>query len=137
LTAQEGQSILKSIPGYQPHSRFMQDKHKVTLYLPQELHRQLKIKAAVDFEPMSAIAERAIVFYLTHSEIVDEVESSHGQTHRIYDCPQCSSPLVVREGEMTLVAEQHSVLEEMVPVSDVSDAPTGSDQRDEGELVTC
>ena len=32
----------------------MQDKQKVTLYLPPELHRELKIKAAVEAEPMSA-----------------------------------------------------------------------------------
>ncbi len=56
----------------------MQDKHKVTLYLPPELHRQLKIRSAVDLEPMSAIAERALVFYLKHPEVVDEVEASQG-----------------------------------------------------------
>jgi hypothetical protein len=40
----------------------MQNKQKVTLYIPPELHRKLKIKAAVESEPMSSIAERAIVF---------------------------------------------------------------------------
>jgi hypothetical protein len=109
----------------------MQDKHKVTLYLPPELHRQLKIKAAVDFEAMSAIAERAIVFYLTHSDVVDEVEMSQGQTHRLYSCPQCSSPLVIKEGELSPVGEQQGLLLEEEVV-----AP-GSDQRDEGELVPC
>jgi hypothetical protein len=114
----------------------MQDKHKVTLYLPPELHRQLKVKAAVDFEPMSTIAERAIVFYLTHSDVVDEVEMSHGQANRIYDCPQCSSPLVVRDGEMAIVGDQGSVLlEENVPAAALPEAQVGSDQRDEGELV--
>jgi len=52
----------------------MQEKQKVTLYLSPELHRQLKIKAAVESEPMSSIAERAIIFYLGNSELVDEVE---------------------------------------------------------------
>jgi hypothetical protein len=116
----------------------MQDKHKVTLYLPPELHRQLKIKAAVDFEAMSAIAERAIVFYLTHSEVVDEVEMSHGQANKIYDCPHCSSPLIVRDGEMAMVGDRHSVLlEESIPTSALSEADVCSDQRDEGELVIC
>jgi hypothetical protein len=109
----------------------MQDKHKVTLYLPPELHRQLKIKAAVDFEAMSAIAERAIVFYLTHSDIVDEVEMSQGQTHRLYSCPQCSSPLVIKEGELSAVGNPQGVLLEGDSI-----APS-PDQRDEGELVPC
>jgi hypothetical protein len=112
----------------------MQDKHKVTLYLPPELHRQMKIKAAVDFEPMSTIAERAIVFYLTHSDVVDEVEMSHGQANRIYDCPQCSSPLVVRDGEMAVVGNRCSVLLEDSAAT-LLEAQAGSDQRDEGELV--
>ncbi|MCU0566927.1 MAG: hypothetical protein MUF49_10050 [Oculatellaceae cyanobacterium Prado106] len=114
----------------------MQDKHKVTLYLPPELHRQLKIKAAVDFEPMSAIAERAIVFYLTHSSIVDEVEQSHGSVHQIYSCPECASSLVVREGDLVHLQEQQNILiEESSPVGQGS--PTASDQPGEGELVPC
>ena len=36
------------------------DKQKVTLYLPPELHHQLKLRAAVDHESMSVIAERAL-----------------------------------------------------------------------------
>jgi len=50
----------------------MQAKQKVTLYLSPELHRRLKIRAAIDAEPMSELAERAIVFYLAHPELVDE-----------------------------------------------------------------
>lgn len=116
----------------------MQDKHKVTLYLPPELHRQLKIRSAVELEPMSAIAERAIVFYLTHSEVVDEVEMSHGRVHRIFNCPECASSLVIREGEMMVVAEQSNVLiEEESSVGRVQVGLSSSDQRDEGELVPC
>jgi hypothetical protein len=117
----------------------MQDKHKVTLYLPPELHRQLKIRSAVELEPMSAIAERAIVFYLTHSEIVDEVESSHGHTHQVFNCPDCDSSLVIRGGEAVPVREQPSVLmeEDSTVNSRVQSGRTVSDQRDEGELVPC
>ena len=43
-----------------------------------------KIRAAVDGEPMSAIAERAIGFYLNHSDVVDGV---HGTAHLVYECP--------------------------------------------------
>ena len=85
----------------------MQDKHKVTLYIPQDLHRQLKIKAAVDAEPMSAIAERALDFYLDHADVVDAIESSpHGDTHRVYACPECATSVVLRSGEMVSVQSQ-------------------------------
>jgi hypothetical protein len=115
----------------------MQDKHKVTLYLPPELHRQLKIRSAVDLEPMSAIAERALVFYLKHPEVVDEVEASQGQTHKVYSCPECASSLVMKQGEMISVGEQPTVLIEEGTSSSIaaSDTCSGSDQKDEGELV--
>ncbi|HIK56409.1 MAG TPA: hypothetical protein IGS37_14770 [Synechococcales cyanobacterium M55_K2018_004] len=114
----------------------MQDKHKVTLYLPPELHKQLKIKAAIESEPMSAIAERAIVFYLTHSEVVDEVEMSHGQTHRVYSCPGCDSPYVIRDGELVAIAAQPEILDdEELPLSKVIASNVGS--QGEGELVPC
>jgi len=60
------------------------------LYLSPELHRRLKIRAAIDAEPMSELAERAIVFYLAHPELVDEAEV-HGRNHQVYDCPKCDS----------------------------------------------
>jgi hypothetical protein len=84
----------------------MQDKQKVTLYLPPELHRQLKIRAAVDGEPMSSIAQRAIVFYLENPEVVDEMGSSYGQTHRVYSCPECASSVFMEEGELVSLKNQ-------------------------------
>jgi hypothetical protein len=115
----------------------MQDKHKVTLYLPPELHRQLKIRSAVDLEPMSAITERALIFYLEHPEVVDEVEASQGQAHKIYSCPECASSLVMRQGEMVSVGEQPTVLIEGGDSSSIaaSEKRSDSDQKDEGELV--
>lgn len=110
----------------------MQDKHKVTLYLPSELHRELKIKAAVEAEPMSAIAERAIVFYLTHSDVVDEVEMSHGQVHRVYNCPDCDGSYVMRDGELVNLSSQPGVLSE----EELSVNVSGSRQGEE-ELVPC
>ncbi|NCJ06896.1 hypothetical protein GS597_10325 [Synechococcales cyanobacterium C] len=89
----------------------MQDKHKVTLYLPPELHRQLKIKAAVDAEPMSALAERALSFYLDHSEVVESVEfTAQGSAHQVYACPECLTNVVVRSGEMVALKEQPALL---------------------------
>lgn len=86
----------------------MQDKQKVTLYLPQELYRRLKVKAALGLEPMSDIAERAIDFYLAHPELIEE-HVLHGQTHRVYDCPECTAALVMREGDL-LSLRQSGVL---------------------------
>lgn len=88
----------------------MQEKHKVTLYLQPDLHRQLKIRAAVDAEAMSAIAQRAIIFYLNHSDVVDEVEAAHGQTHQVYSCPECSTSLVLKEGEALALGQQPGFL---------------------------
>ena len=89
----------------------MQDKHKVTLYLPPDLHRQLKIRAAIDSEAMSAIAERALDFYLDHPEIVDEMEASlYGSTHRVYGCPACGTSIVLRSGEMEVLKDEPDLL---------------------------
>jgi len=93
----------------------MQDKQKVTLYLPPELHRQLKIRAAVDSEPMSVLAEQAIDFYLTHSAVVEQVESSrggYGTAHQIYHCPECHNSMAFRSGEVVSLKQQPSVMNE-------------------------
>lgn len=97
----------------------MQDKQKVTLYLPPKLHRQLKIRAAVDSDSMSAMVERAIVFYLHHPEVVDEVEASYGKTHQVYSCPQCSTSVVIKEGEMISLKGQPSLIDEDLSVDKV------------------
>jgi plasmid stability protein len=89
----------------------MQDKHKVTLYLPPDLHRQLKIRAAIDTQAMSTLAERALAFYLSHSDMVEEVEAvAHGRNHRVYACPECTTPVVLRQGNLMSIREQPSVL---------------------------
>jgi len=90
----------------------MQDKQKVTLYLPQRLHRQLKIRSAVESEPMSSMVERALAFYLEHSEVVEQYSESHGQTHRVYSCPACESPAVLRDGELVSLGSSASILED-------------------------
>ncbi|MGL5080137.1 MAG: hypothetical protein ACRC8A_01490 [Microcoleaceae cyanobacterium] len=90
----------------------MQSKQKVTLYLSPQLHRKLKIKAAVESEPMSVIAERAITFYLSNPEVVDELEAVSGQTHRVYSCPECTSSVVMKEGELASLSVQPNVLME-------------------------
>ncbi len=112
----------------------MQAKQKVTLYLSPELHRQLKIRAAIDSEPMSELAARAIVFYLTHPEMVDEVEAVQGRNHRVYGCPECTTPVVLRDGEIVSLSSQPGVIaEEKLPIEQVQEVkPEG-----EEELVPC
>jgi hypothetical protein len=89
----------------------MEDKQKVTLYLPPQLHRQLKIRSAVDADSMSNIVERAVEFYLNHSDVVDGVES-HGSTHQVYNCPECEHPVVIRDGAMVALGQQSGLLTE-------------------------
>lgn len=115
---------------------------KVTLYLPTDLHRQLKIRSAVEGEAMSSIAKRALDFYLAHGdELADALESSLGQTHRIHNCPSCESSLVFREGELVEVAQVVGPASAGVVVPDVVVASSSSREesgsREEGELVVC
>ncbi|MBF2088684.1 MAG: hypothetical protein IGR80_03625 [Synechococcales cyanobacterium K44_A2020_017] len=116
----------------------MQDKHKVTLYLPPELHRQLKITAAVSSEPMSAIAERALEFYLAHPDVVEAVEALHGQVHQIYACPDCSTSLVLRDGELAPLGQQPSILDDELSVGSIDPSRSSNrSQPGEEELVPC
>jgi hypothetical protein len=115
----------------------MQDKDKVTLYLPPDLHRQLKIRSAVDGEPMSALAERAIVFYLTHSEVVDGIELSHGRVHQVYNCPECTTSFVLRDGEPMSLAAQVATLSEDVAIDRVGSGHSRAERNGEEELVPC
>jgi hypothetical protein len=79
----------------------MQDKQKVTFYLPERLHQQLKIRSAIDGDSMSDLAEKAISFYLAHADIVES--SGIGHTHQTYNCPSCSQTVVIRDGELLAI----------------------------------
>jgi hypothetical protein len=103
----------------------MEDKQKVTLYLPPKLHRQLKIKAAVDLESMSTIAEKALEIYLQHPELVDLVTSRQCGNHQVYNCPECLHPAVIRNGEMVSIGQQPGVLTDELVTGDTS-VPRGS-----------
>ncbi|XHX78094.1 MAG: hypothetical protein RBJ76_27310 [Stenomitos frigidus ULC029] len=119
----------------------MQDKQKVTLYLPPELHRQIKIRAALDSETMTDIAQRAIAFYLSHSELVDGYEgAAHGKAFQVYTCTECSSPSVLRNGELVALRNQSSglLVEEKLPsVTGKCTASVSAEAQDEGSLVPC
>lgn len=114
-----------------------EDKQKVTLYLPPELHRQLKIRAAVDAATMTDIAQRALVFYLNHQEVVDQYESPYGHTHQVYSCPDCNSSVVLREGEMVSLSVQPSLVVEDSLSLEKARLGASIDSQGEGELVPC
>jgi hypothetical protein len=114
----------------------MQVKQKVTLYLSPELHRKLKIRSAIDSEPMSELAERALVFYLANSELVDEAEDSYGKTHRLYSCPSCDSSLVMRDGELVGLSQQPAIIgQECLSIDELDQDETHP--KGEEELVPC
>ncbi|MEB3229635.1 MAG: hypothetical protein VKJ64_01395 [Leptolyngbyaceae bacterium] len=71
---------------------------------------------------MSTIAERAIQFYLTHSEVVDsmDVESNQRQSHQIHTCPECRTSLVVKGGELESVGESLGIIPDAPPDSSLS-----------------
>jgi hypothetical protein len=116
----------------------MQDKQKVTLYLPPLLHRQIKIKAAVDSESMSAVVEKAISFYLTYPEKVEEeLETSYGKTHQVHICPECEATMVMQEGQMVSLKNRKSLLEDEFPMEVREKVNSGTDSQGEEKLVAC
>lgn len=90
---------------------------------------------------MSSIAKRALDFYLAHSELVDEgLEVAHGHSHQVYDCPSCSTAVVVREGELVELARMAALSASSSATLDDADLPEmvgAPGQRGEGELVVC
>ena len=116
----------------------MQDKQKVTLYMPPGIHRQLRIRSAIDAESMSAIVERAIAFYLKHPDKVEaEEKSAYGKTHQVHICPECDAAMVMREGQMMSLKDQPSVLSDESSLPLVDDSPLPADSDEEKLLVPC
>ena len=114
----------------------MQSKQKITLYIPPELHRKLKIRAAIDAESMSALVEKAVSFYIHNSDKVEESSSNSGKTHQVYFCPECESALVMRGQDLTSLKEDPGVLSEELPIAIRGSASTGESSSGE-KLVIC
>lgn len=117
-------------------------KQKVTLYIPDGLHRQFKIRSAVDGETMSSIAQRAIEFYLEHSDIVQSPSEGLlelvGQTHRIHNCPKCTAPVALNNGSLSLVqAHSNQCFEDLTGLGRISELNSDPLSPDEGELISC
>ena len=117
----------------------MSAKQKVTLYISDDLHRQVKIRSAIDGEPMSSIAQRAIEFYLTHSDVVEQTDKLGGETHRVHACPKCATPVVLREDGLSLIrSSAEGQFESMA--ADLESLPglvPDSGIAGEGELIAC
>jgi hypothetical protein len=86
----------------------MQEKQKVTLYLSTDLHRQLKIRSAIDLDSMSDLAEKAISFYLSHAEVVET--ACIGHVHQVYNCPECSQAVVLKDGDLLAIGGHTSLI---------------------------
>jgi hypothetical protein len=115
----------------------MPDKQKVTLYLPPRVHRQLKIRAAIDTDSMSAVVEKAISFYLKYPEKVEEIEAAtYGRTHQVHVCPECEAAMVIREGQMVSLKHQPSILSDEFSLEVPDKVQTQAESKEE-ELVAC
>lgn len=115
----------------------MPDKQKVTLYLPPRVHRQLKIRAAIDTDSMSAVVEKAIAFYLKYPEKVEEIEAAtYGRTHQVHICPECEAAMVIRDGQMMSLKHQPSILNEEFSLEVPESIPAQTESKEE-ELVPC
>jgi hypothetical protein len=86
----------------------MQEKQKVTLYLSMDLHRQLKIRSAIDLDSMSDLAEKAISFYLSHAEVVETAGIGHA--HQVYNCPECAQAVVLKDGDLLAIGGRSSLI---------------------------
>ncbi len=111
----------------------MQDKQKVTIYLPPQIHRQLKIRAVIDDESMSALVERAIGFYLKYPEKVEEIDAAaYGKTYQVHVCPECESALVMKGDRMISIERQPGIVADEFPIEVTRGGTEG-----EAELVPC
>ncbi len=141
LTAKRHLAILIYISGatlFKSDMPVKQAKQKVTLYLPDELHRQFKIRSAIDGETMSLMAQRAIEFYLDNVDLLGESSDGCGQSHRIHACPKCAASVAIKGDELDLIHE-HSELESLIltDLDRIAELRNNSKSPDEGELITC
>jgi hypothetical protein len=116
----------------------MQSKQKVTLYIPPDLHRKLKIRAAIDAESMSTLVEKAVSFYIQHPEQVEGIEAStQGKTHQVHICPECDAAMVMRDDEMVSLRNQPGIVSEEIPLSMRKEADASKESSHGESLVPC
>lgn len=90
---------------------------------------------------MSGLVEQAVVFYLNHSEVVEETqEQKYGQSYRLYECPHCESPLIMEDGELAPLKAQPSVKTEDLATEQVNQQVERTEHdhsQDQEQLVPC
>ena len=111
----------------------MHTKQKLTVYISPKLHKQLKVRAAIETESMSNLVQQAVAFYLEHPEQVEEVKTAQGRSHQVHICPECSAAMVQNRGEMVSLKHQPGVVTEEIAL-DVSKI---SSNQGEESLVPC
>ena len=114
----------------------MQDKQKVTLYIPPDLHRKLKIRAAIDTESMSALVSKAVSFYLHNPEVVEQLEAQlQGTRHRGHVCPECDAAMLLRDGNLVSLKNQSVAISEDLPLEKAIQNAGKTETKE--KLVTC
>ena len=108
ISRQEASASVEDESSSQSNPRVSPPK-KVTVYLPSELHRKLEIRAKVVSKALSELAERAIVFYLSHEQHIEEANNISNP----YSLD--GEPLVISKGE--LVASLPNESRSLVQVS--------------------
>lgn len=120
----------------------MPAKQKVTLYIPDDLHRQFKVRSAVDGLTMSSIAQRALEFYLKHSDVVESSNETSAETvgraHLVHACPKCNASVALKNGSLSLLqSHPEECFDNLTSLERISNLSSDPLSPDEGELVSC
>lgn len=82
---------------------------------------------------MSGLVEKAIAFYLHHPEAVED-SISYGSTYQVHNCPSCTTPLAIRDGNLVKLESHPTVIAEELAIEKVK-AEADSWTQSPGELV--
>ncbi|NJK35362.1 MAG: hypothetical protein HC919_10640 [Oscillatoriales cyanobacterium SM2_2_1] len=52
---------------------------------------------------MSSLMEKAVRLYLEHGDLMESL--GYGHTFRVHQCPECSTPLVMRQGALSAIPQ--------------------------------
>lgn len=114
----------------------MQNKQKVTLYIPSEIHKRLKIRAATDEESMSFIVEKAVDFYLQHPPKVEESENiNSGKIYQVHFCPECKAAISIKDKQILPLKNQSNVIKDNFSLDTADEKTVKSNTSDKKTFV--
>ena len=114
----------------------MQNKQKVTLYIPSEIHKRLKISAATDEESMSFIVEKAVDFYLQHPPKVEESENiNSGKIYQVHFCPECKAAISIKDKQILPLKNQSNVIKDNFSLDTADEKTVKSNTSDKKTFV--